>query len=565
MPALRYLILSDEHSKFNKLDSWREVMKNVKIGAKLSLGFGIVLLLLILSDGLGLRSMMDNDQHLLEVENSHKLANNAVNIMHNITKIVDATKSLILLDSVDEKKQILANIDGFRKIYKENMAELVKNSKSAEGKRLAENLQEAIVSGKATSIKIIDLAMQNDKQGSIALWQQEANPRNERIFALCKELQEHFSKSSLAINAEAVASNGQSRMLLIAFSIVGVLFNIGVAGYFTRVITVPIHRCVEVARRIAAGDLTVQIDAEGKDETALLMKEMQHMTTSLKATMATLTTASMGISSAAMQLHATSGQMAEGAEEVVAQASSVATAGEEMAATAGEIAQNCHSTAQSAEQANIAAVEGFKVVENSVAVMRTIAERVKSAAVSVDGLGSRSEQIGEIIGTIEDIADQTNLLALNAAIEAARAGEQGRGFAVVADEVRALAERTAKATREIGGMIKTIQVETKGAVKAMEDGVQEVEKGTNEAARSGQALQAILQQINSVTQQANQIATAAEEQTATTCEISSNMQGITNIVQRSAAGASETTAAASQLSRLALELQHIVGQFKVAA
>ena len=540
-------------------------MKNLKIGGKLSLGFGIVLLLLILSDGLGLRSMMDNDKHLLEVENSHKLAENAVNIMLNITKIVDATKSLMLLDSVDEKNQILASIAAHREVYKENMAALLKNSTSAEGKRMAENLQEAIVSGKATSVQLIELAMQGDKQGSIALWQQEGNPRNERIFTLCKELQAHFNKSSSASSVKAVDSNRHAKMLLIAVSIVGVLFTIAVAGYFTRVITAPIHRCVDVAGRIAAGDLTVEIDAHGKDETALLMKAMQHMTTSLKETMATLTTASMGISSAARQLHATSGQMAQGAEEVVAQASSVAIAGEEMAATAGEIAHNCHMTAESANQASAAAVEGFKVVENSVAVMRTIAERVRSAAESVDGLGNRSEQIGEIIGTIEDIADQTNLLALNAAIEAARAGEQGRGFAVVADEVRALAERTAKATREIGGMIKTIQTETKEAVSTMEEGVQEVERGTNEAARSGQALQAILQQINEVTQQANQIATAAEEQTATTSEISSNMMGITSIVERSAAGAGETTASASQLSGLAAELQRIVGQFKVAA
>jgi len=257
--------------------------------------------------------------------------------------------------------------------------------------------------------------------------------------------------------------------------------------------------------------------------------------------------------------------MVNGAEEVVAQSNSVATAGEEMAATSGEIAQNCHMAAQSANQANSAALEGSSVVKGTIAVMGTIAERVKFAAQSVGNLGSRSEQIGQIIGTIEDIADQTNLLALNAAIEAARAGEQGRGFAVVADEVRALAERTTKATREIGEMIKTIQVETRNAVGVMDEGVREVEKGTSETAKSGQALDAILDQINAVTEQANQIATAAEQQTATTSEISNNMQQITKIVQHSAQGAHETAGAASQLSKLAEELQRIVGQFRLAA
>ena len=161
----------------------------------------------------------------------------------------------------------------------------------------------------------------------------------------------------------------------------------------------------------------------------------------------------------------------------------------------------------------------------------------------------RSDQIGEIIGTIEDIADQTNLLALNAAIEAARAGEQGRGFAVVADEVRALAERTTRATREIGEMIKAIQKETKGAVAAMEQGVHQVETGTEEAARSGQALQDILAQVNDVAMQVNQIATAAEEQTATTSEISSNMLQITEVVQQTSHGAHESATAAAQLER----------------
>jgi methyl-accepting chemotaxis protein len=196
-------------------------------------------------------------------------------------------------------------------------------------------------------------------------------------------------------------------------------------------------------------------------------------------------------------------------------------------------------------------------------VMCQINARVQESALTVESLGQRSDQIGAIIGTIEDIADQTNLLALNAAIEAARAGEQGRGFAVVADEVRALAERTTRATKEIGEMIKAIQKETKGAVTAMEQGVREVEAGTTEAARSGEALRDILVQVNDVTMQVNQIATAAEEQTATTSEISSNMQQITDVVRQTSQGASESATAAAQLNGNAEELQRLVRQFKL--
>jgi methyl-accepting chemotaxis protein len=195
--------------------------------------------------------------------------------------------------------------------------------------------------------------------------------------------------------------------------------------------------------------------------------------------------------------------------------------------------------------------------------MERIAGRVKDASRTVEDLGTRSEQIGQIIGTIEDIADQTNLLALNAAIEAARAGEQGRGFAVVADEVRALAERTTRATREIGEMIKAIQNETRSAVTAIEEGVSEVEKGTDFSARSGQALEEILIQIVDVTTQVNQISAAAEEQTASTGEMSTNIQQITNIIRQTAQGATQTASASSELSKEADELQRIVGRFKL--
>jgi len=243
--------------------------------------------------------------------------------------------------------------------------------------------------------------------------------------------------------------------------------------------------------------------------------------------------------------------------------SNIAAAGEEMSATSADIAQNCNMAAEGSRQATAAAVSGSQVVEETIAVMNSIAKRVKETAKTVETLGGRSEQIGEIVGTIQDIADQTNLLALNAAIEAARAGEQGRGFAVVADEVRKLAERTRKATTEISEMIKTIQSETNGAVIAMEMGVDEVAKGSEKAAQSGKALESILEKINEVTHQINEVATAAGEQTSTNLEISKNMYQITEVITQTSHGAQETTKAADQLSESAGELDRIIGQFKV--
>jgi methyl-accepting chemotaxis protein len=312
------------------------------------------------------------------------------------------------------------------------------------------------------------------------------------------------------------------------------------------------------------GDLTKKIIVRTNDEFGLLADEINSLVDKIRGIISQIAQTSEQVSTSAVQLQSNAEQMATGAEEVAAQAETVATAGEEMSATSGDIAQNCQMASEGSQQASAAAVSGARVVDETIAVMNNIAGRVRSSAKAVESLGNRSDQIGEIVGTIEDIADQTNLLALNAAIEAARAGEQGRGFAVVADEVRALAERTTRATREIGEMIKAIQQETKGAVIAMEEGVNEVARGSEKAADSGRALEQILQQINDVNAQIHQVATAAEEQTATTSEISSNMQQITEVVAQTSRGAQESAAAANRLSTLADDLQRIVSQFKVS-
>ncbi len=333
----------------------------------------------------------------------------------------------------------------------------------------------------------------------------------------------------------------------------------------TRSISRPIGDAVSIANRLADGDLSIEIRTMAGGEAGQLLTAMGNMVDSLRDIVSKVKQVAEEVACDASRLRASAGQMAADADAESLQIGTMATASEEMACTSTEIARNCVSAAEGAKQATETADVGATVVEENVRGMSRIAERVKESAATVQNLGTRSDQIGAIIGTIEDIADQTNLLALNAAIEAARAGEQGRGFAVVADEVRALAERTTRATREIGEMIRAIQVETKGAVGSMEEGVVEVEKGTDGAAKSGQALNDILEQINSVTLQVNQIATAAEEQTATIGEISGNIHNITRVVQETARGAEESATSANDLAELAERLKLLVGRFRMAA
>ncbi|QEM67629.1 methyl-accepting chemotaxis protein [Geobacter sp. FeAm09] len=362
---------------------------------------------------------------------------------------------------------------------------------------------------------------------------------------------------------ESMKSLKEGIYLIIGVTVVLIILISVVSIFVTRRLllhigTEPTH-LEEITQQVAAGDLTYRFE-QGRGG---VYEAMRRMVEQLRQVMDKVNRSSQEVASASVQLNGNADQMASASHEVVGQANTVATASEEMSATSMDIANNCHRAAESSNQASRTAQAGAAIVRGTVDGMSRIADKVRSSATVVEQLGTRSDQIGAIVATIEDIADQTNLLALNAAIEAARAGEQGRGFAVVADEVRALAERTARATREIGEMIKNIQGETRQAVSAMEAGVREVEQGTAEAARSGQALEEILEKINEVTAQISQIATAAEEQTATTREISNNIQQISDVVEMSAKSSMDISQSSSSLSRLSVELQDMVRMFRV--
>ena len=326
----------------------------------------------------------------------------------------------------------------------------------------------------------------------------------------------------------------------------------------------PLSIVTAALEKAAAGDLSVRVPNEGFGELARLGTAFNTMMTDMNKAMRQFFAVADTVRDSVAMVRSTTDAMASAAEDVATQASTIATASEEMSATSGDIARNCLYAAESAQKATEQTHSGSQMVQGSSRLMENIAQRVNVSSKTVEGLGERSDQIGAIVNTIQDIADQTNLLALNAAIEAARAGEQGRGFAVVADEVRALAERTTKATKEIAAMIKTIQNETQSAVKSMSEGVDEVKRGTAETVRSGEALEDILNRINELTMQISQVATAAEEQTATTQEITSNIQMITDVVNRNVENAHSTTLATTTLAREVDSLHELVGKFRLS-
>lgn len=391
------------------------------------------------------------------------------------------------------------------------------------------------------------------------------SPAYERHRQVIDEIVSITTAQNLETEKNASVLLQRSKAVIISIGVIILAMVLGIFSFIVRNITGQLggdpRYVADIARRVADGDLSLDVTVSGGSNSVLgAMRDMVH---GLRRIVSQVTHSAENLASASSQLHAAAEEIASGSERVACQATAVATAGEQMAATSGDIAQNCQLAADNGELANQAAQAGTEIASGTVRVMAQIAERVSITAQTVQNLGNRSDQIGAIISTIEDIADQTNLLALNAAIEAARAGEQGRGFAVVADEVRALAERTTRATREIAEMIKTIQTETREALDAMQLGVRDVEQGTGQAASSGQALQQILDRICEVTMQVSQIAAAAEEQTATTREISGNMVQITEVVRSTAANAGESVLASGQLSRQAEELKQLVGRFRL--
>ena len=346
-----------------------------------------------------------------------------------------------------------------------------------------------------------------------------------------------------------------------AMGLLGTLLLTTFIYFLARYIFTPLEALTRNVSEVKNGNLAISFNHQSGDEIGILSSSMNEMVKGLRDLIGQIYASSNSIVSVVENLSQESKKVSEGSEREINQIMQIATANEEMSATSTEIANNCHLAEQSAKQADTMAQEGVEVVENTMHVMNKIADRVTTTAQTVESLGSRSDQIGEIVGTIEDIADQTNLLALNAAIEAARAGEQGRGFAVVADEVRALAERTTRATREIGAMIKTIQTETKAAVQSREEGVQEVENGTKEAARSGEALGKILEQISTVTSQISQIATAAEEQTMTIHEINNNIQIVSDVAKTNKEVEKDVLKEVSELTVTARGLQESISGF----
>lgn len=351
----------------------------------------------------------------------------------------------------------------------------------------------------------------------------------------------------------------------IAVFIILVVLNLVVNKLVMKFMIEPLADGVKLAEAIAKGDMSHKIAVlpDREDEVGHLMKSLDNMSENLNRFLRQIGLSSSNVAASSERLSASSVQIAKGAEITEQKATQVATAATEMSATIVDVAKNASHVSEAVKEADAAAKKGGEIIEDTVNGMNGISGSVQEAASVITELGSRSKEIGRIIMVIDDIADQTNLLALNAAIEAARAGEQGRGFAVVADEVRKLAERTTLATKEISSMIKAIQEDTKRAVSSMDASKREVEAELKLSKEAGGAISLIISSFNRVAEMIHQIAVSAEEQSTVSEQISMDIESVASVTKETAAGSTEIASSAAGLSSVASQLEELVSRFDI--
>jgi methyl-accepting chemotaxis protein len=335
------------------------------------------------------------------------------------------------------------------------------------------------------------------------------------------------------------------------------------AWLLTRSIVTPLNRAVQAAQTIADGNLTKVIEIDGKDEPARLLEALAAMQTNLRKTIEQIAGSATQLGAAAEELSAVTEEASRGLQQQNNEIEQAATAVNEMTAAVEEVARNAVSTSEASNQSTHAAREGRDQVVKTVDAIQTMTHDVQNTAQMIEGLAAQGRDIGKVLDVIRAIAEQTNLLALNAAIEAARAGEAGRGFAVVADEVRALAHRTAQSTQEIEKMVAGIQNGTGEAVSSMQQSNQRTQTTLEMARAAGVALEQITQSIHQINERNLVIASASEEQAQVSREVDRNLVNIRDLATQSAAGANQTSAATHELSRLAVDLNAMVARFVI--
>lgn len=536
-------------------------MNKLSLKMKLGLGFATLLLVITVVAGIGFYSTFRLSAVTDSIQVNDKKNLLAETMESALERQTTGVRGFLLTGKEDLLK---VDQDGQQE-FKEGANELQKLLVTEKGKKLFADITRSFEAWRDIANRQIELRRAGKTKEAEALaFSPETSQLRTSLRTSVADLQEIIEKlaSDAAVDGNSIESS--TRTIILSFAVGGFVVGILVAFFIVRSITGGMARMVALIQHIAGNNLAVDdMQVVSEDEIGKAGIALNKMKNSLREMIQSIASTAEHVASASEEISSSATQQAQGSETQKDQTSQVATAMQEMSSTVLQVSDNSNKAAEAARKAADTAKHGGSIVEETLTKMRRIAESVGATAKKMEELGKSSDQIGRIIGVIDDIADQTNLLALNAAIEAARAGEQGRGFAVVADEVRKLAERTTTATKEIAQMIKNIQDETKMAVVAMEQGTKQVEEGVQTTSQAGDSLKEIIQMAEEVGEMITHIATAATEQSSASEQVNNNMEQIAKLVQESAVGAQQSAKACQDLSGLAFDLQKLVGTFKL--
>lgn len=410
--------------------------------------------------------------------------------------------------------------------------------------------------------QIVTLIQQGSVDDAIQLRSQDVQPISARLVTALNELSAHQIAQASAASSQALNVFAKARTALFIGAGVALAIVLVLAWLFSRSLITPLREAVDVARTISSGNLTLEFSDDGHDEAADMIAALKQMQHKLRDAMHTIGDSSNQLATTSEELSVVTGQSTQITTEQSDQLQQAASAVNELTVAIDDVARSAATTSDNSNLVNEKTAQGQHKVNLTIQTIEALVEGIKQSSNGISQLAQRVKDIGSVMDVIRGVAEQTNLLALNAAIEAARAGEQGRGFAVVADEVRALAYRTQESTSEIETMIKSVETETANAVNNMSQSNLRAVETLTVANEAGQALTEIASLINDISQQNLTIAAAAEEQATVARTVDSSLVSIRDLSVQTAAGSQQTSASSAELARLAEKLNELISHFK---
>ncbi|OLS64588.1 Methyl-accepting chemotaxis protein McpS [Pseudomonas putida] len=462
----------------------------------------------------------------------------------------------VVQNSYTQLNERNAQIDVARKVYEPLIA-------ADEERALYNQFVQVLGQYRQQEARLVQLSQANDLPAIREMINRDLLQTMDQITSAMDKLVKINTEQTRDINLAAADQYSTAFTLVIILLVAATVLTFLCAIVLTRSIVKPMNEVLGVAEQIASGNLTHSIRPEGNDEATRLQQAIATMQEQLRDTLQQISGSATQLASAAEELNSVTDESARGLQQQNNEIQQAATAVTEMTSAVEEVARNAVSTSEASAEATRSATDGRDLVLETVSAIERMSTDVQSTSVLVGNLAEQSRDIGKVLDVIRGLADQTNLLALNAAIEAARAGEAGRGFAVVADEVRALAHRTQQSTQEIERMVSSIQGGTEQAVSSMRNSTERAESTLNIARGAGSALDTITGAVAQINERNLVIASAAEEQAQVAREVDRNLVNINDLSVQSATGAHQTSAASAELSRLAVDLNNLVGRFRV--